>query len=334
MPGPASTYRRRPPPCRPGPPPAGSGWRARGNECVRACARARRRRDVCGRARGVRCPQECGASWTIKSDKKLTAFDYAKKAKKEEIVKWFERGGREEEDEEEEEDVHVPAETEAQRQQRIKVLKAGSENLATICTKPVEKPEASDKAASHIGFDPGPGPKPVWEEIKACRSRADLICVKLDKETVVDPSLWYCRHVKNLKLRMPPGVLTRLPPELAYLNGLTTLIVSHNSLTELPDELGKLLLLKNLDFSDNEVEKLPNAVQNLQHLEVLDACRNSLQASSPPNPPSTLSTHPHERPTSWLSLSEPWRVALRTDSEWSLKCGRVGQLVTRVWAAR
>jgi Leucine-rich repeat (LRR) protein len=219
-------------------------------------------------------------------------------------VKWFERGGQDSEEEVEYQDdvlakdIDLAVETATQLRKRIKGLKAGSENFESICKKAEEKPEASCVAAS--GSDQCPCPKPVWKEIKACLSeiRADLICIKLNKETVVDPSLWHCRHVNNLKLRMPPGILTQLPPDLAHLKSLTTLIVCHNSLTSLPDELSKLLLLKNLDFSDNELEKLPDAIQSLEHLEVVDACRNSLQASPPPQPlPPYSPTHATTRLT-------------------------------------
>jgi hypothetical protein len=209
-------------------------------------------------------------------------LDYAKKAKKEEIVKWFERGGVEEEEEYEEDIPEIPGETTAERRKRIKAMKAGNEKFASISKKADDKPEQTEGSASDA-VDHGPGPTPIWDEIKACRAenRADLICVKTEKETEVDPSLWHCRHVNNLKLRMPSGVLTSLPPKISYLRSLTTLIVSHNSLTALPDELGKLLQLKNLELTDNKVEQFPEAIQNLEHLEVVDACRNSLQVRQP-----------------------------------------------------
>lgn len=220
----------------------------------------------------------------MKSDAKQTALDYAKKAKKEEVVKWFERGGKEEEEEYEDDVPEIPGETTAERRKRIKAMKAGNEKFASIAKKTEDKQDAVEGAASD-DVDHGLGPLPVWDEIKACRAenRADLTCVKTEKETAVDPSLWHCRHVNNLKLRMPAGVLTQLPPQLSYLRSLTTLIVSHNSLTALPDELGKLLQLKNLELTDNKVEQFPEAIQNLEHLEVVDACRNALQVP-PPRP--------------------------------------------------
>ena len=200
---------------------------------------------------------------TLKSEEKLTAQEYAKKFKKDEIVKWFERGCQEEEEEDEDDVEEIPGETPAERRKRIKVLKAGGDRFANLGAKKGDEKEGKDDGDSDE--DPGPGPAPVWDEIKACRAenppRADLSCVRVQKETAVDPSLWYCKHVNNLKLRMPPGVLTQLPPELAYLRNLTTLIVSHNSLNQLPDEMAKLPQLKNLEFTDNKVEQLPAAME-------------------------------------------------------------------------
>jgi hypothetical protein len=37
------------------------------------------------------------------------------------------------------------------------------------------------------------------------------------EDTGVDPALWFCRHINNLKLRLPPKVLTALPGHLPAL---------------------------------------------------------------------------------------------------------------------
>jgi Leucine-rich repeat (LRR) protein len=105
----------------------------------------------------------------------------------------------------------------------------------------------------------------------------DLISLRHQTDDkAVDPALWYCRHVNNLKLRMPAEVLKELPKDLARLKSLTTLIVSNNALKALPAEMAALKNLKNLEFTDNKVEKLPAELGTLTNLEVLDACRNKL----------------------------------------------------------
>jgi hypothetical protein len=45
-----------------------------------------------------------------------------------------------------------------------------------------------------------------------------------------DPSLWWATTVNNLKLKLGDA-LTALPPDIARLSGLKTLIISSNALT-------------------------------------------------------------------------------------------------------
>ena len=232
---------------------------------------------------------ENGASIDLKSDEGKTALQYAKDGKREAIVAWFARGCEEEEEAEEEEQFpFLEGETEGERRKRIKAIKSGQEKFSSISQKGGDGDTGKGCSDEVEEEDKSPGPAPEWEEIKENKSgeshtwKSDLACLRHQTDDkAVDPALWYCRHVNNLKLRMPPKVLTDLPADLARLKGLTTLIVSHNSLTTLPDEIKELKHLKNLEFSDNKVEALPDAMGLLTNLEVIDACRNKLEDVKP-----------------------------------------------------
>ena len=224
---------------------------------------------------------ENGVTTDLKSDEGKTALQYAKENKREDIVKWFERGFEEEEEEEGEEQFpFLEGETEGERRKRIKAIKSGQEKFSALSKKD-DKPQEEEEEAEEEDADPGPAP--MWEEIKQCKSgeshtwTCDLVCLRQQtQDTQVDPALWYCKHVNNLKLRLPPKVLTELPPDISRLKNLTTLIVSHNALTSLPEDMFFLKQLKNLEFTDNQVAALPDAIGGLTKLEVLDACRNKL----------------------------------------------------------
>lgn len=227
---------------------------------------------------------ESGASIDLKSDEGKTALQYAKEFKKEVIIKWFERGC-EEEVEPEEEDKYplLEGETEGERRKRIKAIKSGQEKFSGL-TKGKDDEDGEEKEETAEDEDKkDPGPAPQWDEIKENKSgerhtwKSDLVCLRhTTEDKKVDPALWYCRHVNNLKLRMPSKVLTELPAELAKLKSLTTLIVSHNSLKSLPEAMKHLKHLKNLELTDNKVESFPDEIGTLTNLEVIDACRNKI----------------------------------------------------------
>jgi len=225
---------------------------------------------------------ENGCMVDIKSDEGKTALQYAKEFKREAIIQWFARGCEEEEEKETAEEFpFIDGETEGERRKRIKAIKSGQEKFSSLSKKggdDVKKENDSDEDE-----DKGPGPAPQWEEIKESKSgeqhtwTCDLVCLRQQSDDkAVDPALWYCKHINNLKLRLPPKVLTELPSDLARLKSLTTLIVSHNSLKALPEDMKALKHLKNLEFTDNKVQSLPEALGTLTNLEVIDACRNTL----------------------------------------------------------
>ena len=231
---------------------------------------------------------ENGVCTTTLSDERKVALDYAKQFKHEAIVKWFERGFQEEEEEDDGQDEveFIEGETASERRKRIKAMKMEKEKFSGIAKKEESGKKGIDEGdeeeeEEELNLNPDDA---KWPEIKECiaSKHCELVCLKQQgKETDIDPLLWQCRHINNLKLRMPAKSLTELPSDLAKLKNLTTLIVSHNSLTRLPPEIERLVSLKNLEFTDNNVNELPAGIESLQMLEVFDACRNSITSITP-----------------------------------------------------
>jgi hypothetical protein len=85
----------------------------------------------------------------------------------------------------------IEGESTAERRKRIKALKAGGEKFANISKKDAQ--DHSSKKQEEDEVDIGPGPAPLWEEIKTCRegNLSDLHCIKLGEEKEVDPSREY-----------------------------------------------------------------------------------------------------------------------------------------------
>ncbi|KAJ1459801.1 hypothetical protein M885DRAFT_479049 [Pelagophyceae sp. CCMP2097] len=95
----------------------------------------------------------------------------------------------------------------------------------------------------------------------------------------VDPALWWCESLNQLKLRLPCEALNRLPDAgFARLSNLTILIMSGHSLTELPPSISKLSL-KSLDVARNQLSKLP--VEMPKTLEAIDVSANLLTSVAP-----------------------------------------------------
>ena len=97
----------------------------------------------------------------------------------------------------------------------------------------------------------------------------------------VDPALWNCVCLFELRLELAERALTSLPPQLSRLCDLVTLIVSGNALASLPDELGQLTKLKNLEAAGNEIAELPSSVSGLTGLQVVDVSSNKLRSLAP-----------------------------------------------------
>lgn len=85
----------------------------------------------------------------------------------------------------------IEGESGAERRKRIKALRAGGEKFASLTKKDGGRDgDDSEETWEDKEIDIGPGPEPQWEEIKTCRAQnmADLTCIKLGDENVVDPS--------------------------------------------------------------------------------------------------------------------------------------------------
>ena len=61
-----------------------------------------------------------------------------------------------------------------------------------------------------------------------------------DAQTTLDPAIFNCICLYELRIEIAGGALTALPPQLSRLQNLTTLIVSYNGLQALPLEIATL----------------------------------------------------------------------------------------------
>jgi internalin A len=71
--------------------------------------------------------------------------------------------------------------------------------------------------------------------------------------------------------------LLSIPPEIATLTNLKSLIVSHNQLTSLPEEIGSLKNLTSLLANHNRVQSIPASIGNLTNIQRLDISHNKLE---------------------------------------------------------
>ena len=97
----------------------------------------------------------------------------------------------------------------------------------------------------------------------------------------IDPALWNCVCLYELRLELADGALTSLPPQVSRLHDLTTLILSGNALASLPEEVGELRKLKNFEAAANGLTALPASFSKLEQLQVLDLSSNKLSDVSP-----------------------------------------------------
>ena len=115
---------------------------------------------------------------------------------------------------------------------------------------------------------------PVWPEVEPIlkETRRELSIRNKPALTAasgpVDPALWNCVCLFELRLEIAERALTRLPPQIARLVDLVTLIVSGNALSELPDEVAQLTKLRNLEAAGNELIALPASISRLTGLKV------------------------------------------------------------------
>ena len=96
----------------------------------------------------------------------------------------------------------------------------------------------------------------------------------------MDPATWWAISVNNLKISMR-AKLTVLPPSVARLSALRTLILSDNSLTALPAEIGKLSQLRVLEAERNAIESIPDEIARCKNLENIRLGYNEITDLSP-----------------------------------------------------
>ena len=217
-----------------------------------------------------------------KDEKGKTARDYAAARNNEKMIAFLDNPKapvvEEEEDEEEDEE-----------EARKRVFKA-SQKAAGQATSAMQQEEVHRQrvaAAEALEKALASAAKPVWPEVDAVikETRRELSLKgkpALDAATgPVDPAVWQCVCLFELRLEIAERKLTSLPSSVARLTDLVTLIVSHNALVELPSELGTLVKLKNLEAASNELSSLPPSLASLQALQVVDLSSNRITSLAP-----------------------------------------------------
>jgi len=146
--------------------------------------------------------------------------------------------------------------------------------------------EVLRKAAEALGLPPervrlvGARGEPACDE-DVLPGRQDLtVCIGPDP---LDAKLeaWaleeHNEHLDQLKrFDLTGRGLSRLPPKLFELAGLTGLDLTGNKLAALPDGFGALAALRRLDLQRNRLLTLPDSLGQLAALEVLDVVDNRL----------------------------------------------------------
>ena len=222
----------------------------------------------------------------VKTDTKCeagkTARMYAESRKQEKIVAFLDNPTAPPPEEEEEEED--PDEVERRRVFKASQKSAGQ---ATAARQQEEVHRARVEAAEALEKALASSAKPVWPEVEPIlkETRRELsIRGKPALQAAsgpVDPAVWNCVCLFELRLELAERALTALPPQLSRLQDLVTLIVSENALASLPDELGTLQKLRNLEAAGNELRALPAALASLHALQVVDVSRNQLTSVQP-----------------------------------------------------
>ena len=178
------------------------------------------------------------------------------------------------------------AEETAEEIERKRVFKA-SQKLGLQANKQEEVHRAKMEAAEALQKALEAAPKPVWPEVVAVlRETRRELSLKgkqpLDAPTgVLDPTIFNCVCLFDLRLEIANGALTSLPRQLSNLTELTTLIVSNNALEELPECLGALPKLRVLEVANNRIRELPAPLAQLKQLQVVDVTDNEICSIDP-----------------------------------------------------
>jgi len=236
--------------------------------------------------------------WKQKDEEGKTARDYAVRAKKRDIVDFFDGKLVEEDEESEEEDDEKDR---VFKEEYVDISKGKVKRAKEVIKE--EEESSSSKVEDIV---------PVWPEVKACLESAklpdrkdwkrDLLINFRDdgKKTeeggeendvkppdvppadfVIDRALWRCSALYVLKLELVPGSVKAFPEELSLLTNLGTLIIADNLIDTLPESIGKLKKLKVLEAAGNAFKVLPEAISQCEKLEVIDVSRNHLTSLKP-----------------------------------------------------
>jgi len=212
-----------------------------------------------------------------KSEEGKTARDYAAARKHERIVAFLDNPKEPLSEEEEEE---------TEDQVKARVFKASQKLVNAQANKQEEVHKAKVEAAEALQATLAAAPCPVWPEVEAVlkETRRELSLrgvPPLSPTSALDPALWNCVCLQELRIEILGGALRTLPPQLGLLTALTTLILNNNELTALPQQLGVLNKLRNLEAASNKLCELPASLSELTQLQVVDFSGNQLRSLSP-----------------------------------------------------
>ena len=182
----------------------------------------------------------------------MTAADYARKKSHVELAARIDRGGGESEEEDTDEDEEIDPDGHPRARPATQRSKRKKKELEAIERRggdggDKKQQEAEDRKAQAEAArqeQEANCPTPVWPEVGKAIA-GDLKELALEDDggdsalaavpggLEVDPATWWAISVNNLKISMR-AKLTVLPPSVARLSALRTLILSDNSLTALP----------------------------------------------------------------------------------------------------
>ena len=217
-----------------------------------------------------------------KDEQGKTAMQLAQARKHEKIAAFLAnpKEWKEEESEDEDEDEEAAKKKKFMAAQKLATQATAARAQEEVHRKRVEAADELEKALASAA-------KPVWAEVeKVIKEKQRALSLKgkapLELATgPVDPAVWQCVCLFELRIEIADRALTSLPPQLSRLVDLVTLIVSGNALARLPDEVGTLAKLRNLEAAGNELEELPASLAQLAGLQVLNVANNRLKSLAP-----------------------------------------------------
>lgn len=222
------------------------------------------------------------ASMTAKCEAGKTAKMYAEARKHEKIVAFLNNPTAPPSDDESESDDDEEA-------RKAHVFKASQKAAGQVTAAQQQQEVHAQRVAAAEALEKAlaSSAPPIWPEVEPIlkETRRELSIRNKPALTgasgAVDPAVWNCVCLYELRLELAERALTSLPPQLSRLRDLVTLIVSRNGLTALPDELCTLTKLKNLEAADNSLSALPAGCSQLTSLQVVDVSSNQLTSLAP-----------------------------------------------------